>query len=206
MKALTLGVLNIQGDIEEHLSTLRFALRRKHLEGEVTSVKCLVDVQKLDALTIPGGESTVIGKLLHIKKMFEQIKSRIDDGLPVLGSCAGLVMLAKKTYDRVVGETGQPLLEAMDIVVERNAFGRQRESFEADLTIPVLGGKPFHGVFIRSPSVREASPKVEVLARLNDVIVAVRQGNLIGTAFHPELGDDLRFHEYFLDIVDRGRY
>jgi 5'-phosphate synthase pdxT subunit len=122
-------------------------------------------------------------------------------GMPLLGTCAGLILLAKKTYDRVVGETSQPLLSVMDVVVERNAFGRQRESFEADLDIPALGEKRFRGVFIRAPAIRETGPQVEVLSKLNDVTVAVKQHSMIGTAFHPELTEDTRLHQFFIDIV-----
>jgi 5'-phosphate synthase pdxT subunit len=121
--------------------------------------------------------------------------------MPVLGTCAGLVLLSKNVLDRVVGKTNQPSLSLMDVVVERNAFGRQRESFEADLDVPALGKKTFKGVFIRAPAVREIGPQVNVLSKLNDVIVAVQQSNMIGTSFHPELTEDTRFHEFFINVV-----
>jgi 5'-phosphate synthase pdxT subunit len=121
--------------------------------------------------------------------------------MPALGTCAGLILLSKKVLDRVVGNTNQPLLGVLDVVVERNAFGRQRESFEADLDIPTLGKKTFKGVFIRAPAIRETGPQVDVLAKLNEVTVAVQQHNMIGTAFHPELAGDTRLHEFFINAV-----
>lgn len=203
MKGLAIGILGLQGDLEEHTAATRLALEKMTLKGSVNWVKTAKNAEAIDGLIIPGGESTVIGRLAAFNQALELIKERIHDGMPVLGTCAGLIMLAKKAYDRVVGETSQPVLAAMDIVVERNSFGRQRESFEADLEIPILGEKKFRGVFIRAPSVRESGANVKVLSRFNDTIVAVKQDNIIGTAFHPELGDDLRLHEYFLDMVSQ---
>jgi len=154
-----------------------------------------------NGLIIPGGESTVIGRLADYNKALKAVKEQIYDGVPVLGTCAGLVMLAKKVYDRVVGEVKQPILGVMDIVVERNAFGRQRESFEADLDIPSLGEKTFRGIFIRAPAIRETGPEVKHLCKLNEVIVAAQQHNMIGVAFHPELTDDTRLHQYFIEKI-----
>jgi 5'-phosphate synthase pdxT subunit len=201
LKSLTVGILGLQGAIEEHLAATELAMERSALSGSVIPVKSRGDVQGIDGLVIPGGESTVIGRLAYLNQALQLAKERITAGLPVLGTCAGLILLAKKTYDRVVGETSQPLLGVMDVVVERNSFGRQSESFEADLKIPVLGEKPFRGIFIRAPSVREIGGGVDVLSRFNDVIVAVQQNSMIGTAFHPELTDDTRLHEYFLKLV-----
>lgn len=201
MKRLTIGILGLQGDIEEHISITDKSLTQMGLNGEVIWVKKVKDVERLDGLIIPGGESTVIGRLADYRRVLKAVKKRIYEGIPVLGTCAGLIFLARKVYDRVVGEVEQPILGVMDVVVERNAFGRQRESFEVNLEIPVLGEKPFKGVFIRAPAIREVGPEVETLCKLNDVAVAVQQHNLIGVAFHPELTDDTRLHRYFLKTV-----
>ena len=201
MKNLKIGVLGIQGDLEEHNAAVRLALGRMKLDGSVSLVKTPKNAEAVNGLIIPGGESTVIGQLAAFNRTLDSIKQRIHNGMPVLGTCAGLVMLAKKTYDRVVGETAQPILGVMDIVVQRNSFGRQRNSFEADLEIPILGEKKFKGVFIRSPTIREAGPNVKILSRFNDTIVAVKEQNIIGTSFHPELTDDSRLHEHFLHSI-----
>jgi len=150
---------------------------------------------------LPGGESTVIGGLSSMNGTFQSMKAKINDGMPVLGTCAGLIMLSRQTYDKVVGESKQSLLGALDVVVERNFYGRQGNSFETDLSIPAIGNDPFRGVFIRAPSVKEIGPKVEVLAKLHDSIVCVKQGAIIGTSFHPELTNDIRIHEFFLKSI-----
>ena len=201
MKRLTIGVLGLQGDIEEHLAITKLTLTHLGLDGEVTLVKTVNDVERIDGLIIPGGESTVIGRLAEYNKTLKAVKKRIYEGMPVLGTCAGLIMLARKVYDRVVGEVKQPILGVMDVVVERNAFGRQRESFEANLEIPILGEKPFRGVFIRAPAIREMGVQVKALCKLNDVVVAAQQHNMIGVAFHPELTDDTRLHQYFIKLI-----
>ena len=204
MKHLTVGVLGLQGDIEEHIAITELALAHLGLEGKVIWAKTTKDIERVDNLIIPGGESTVIGRLAEYNRTLRAIKKRILEGMPVLGTCAGLIMLARKVYDRVVGEVKQPILGVMDVVVERNAFGRQRESFEADLEIPALGEKPFRGIFIRAPAIRELGPQVKALCRLNGVVVAAQQHNMIGVAFHPELTDDTRLHEYFIRLTDRS--
>jgi len=204
MREFKVGILGVQGAIEEHVTCLAQALEEKGLVRNTVWIKSVKDVDSVDGLVIPGGESTVIGKILSSKRMSQPIKDRIYDGLPVLGTCAGLVVLAKKSYDKVVGEKDQPTLSVMDVEVERNAFGRQRESFEADLEIPVLGEEKFKGVFIRAPSIVETESNVKVLSKLSGTIVAVQEGNMVGTSFHPELADDLRLHKYFLDIVNNN--
>jgi len=200
LKRLTVGILGLQGDIEEHIAMTKLALSQMRLKGEVIWAKTLKDIERIDRLVIPGGESTVIGRLADYNRTLKVIKERIYDGMPVLGTCAGLIMLAKNVYDRVVGEVEQPILGVMDVMVERNAFGRQRESFEADLNIPVLGNKPFKGIFIRAPAIRDMGPKVKPLCWLNETIVAVQQYNMIGVSFHPELTNDTRLYQYFLKI------
>jgi 5'-phosphate synthase pdxT subunit len=198
---MKIGILGLQGDLEEHNAAVRLALERKKIDGTVSLVKTRKDAEAVDGLIIPGGESTVMGQLSAFNRTLDSLKQRIHNGMPVLGTCAGLIMLAKRTYDRVVGETTQPILGVMDIVVQRNSFGRQRNSFEADLEIPILGEKKFKGVFIRAPTIREAGPNVKILARFNDTIVAVKEQNIIGAAFHPELTADSRLHEHFLHTI-----
>ncbi|MDW0150816.1 MAG: pyridoxal 5'-phosphate synthase glutaminase subunit PdxT [Nitrososphaeraceae archaeon] len=204
MSNIKVGVLGIQGDIEENILSTEEALKKLNLRGTVESVRYSESVAELDGLILPGGESTVIGSLLSIQgKVFQTIEKKIKEGMPVLGTCAGLIMLSKRTYDKVVGETKQKLFGMLDVVIERNAFGRQHESFEVDLKIPVLGNEPFRGIFIRSPIVNNVGESVTILTKLNDKIVAVKQNNIIGTSFHPELSTDRRLHELFIkDILE----
>jgi 5'-phosphate synthase pdxT subunit len=201
---IKVGVLGIQGDIEENILSTDEALKKLNLRGTVESVRYSESIAELDGLILPGGESTVIGSLLSIQgKVFQTIEKKITEGMPVLGTCAGLIMLSKRTYDKVIGETKQKLFGMLDVVIERNAFGRQHESFEVDLEIPVLGKEPFRGIFIRSPIVNNVGDSVTILTKLNDKIVAVKQNNIIGTSFHPELSADRRLHELFIkDILE----
>jgi len=196
---IKIGVLGIQGDIEENILSISEALKNLNLQGTVESVRYSESIAELDGLILPGGESTVIGNLLSIQgNIFQTIKKKITDGMPVLGTCAGLIMLSKRTYDKVVGETKQKLFGVLDVVIERNAFGRQHESFEVDLDIPILGKELFRGIFIRSPIINNVGESVNILTKLNDKIVAVKQNNIIGTSFHPELSTDRRLHELFI--------
>jgi 5'-phosphate synthase pdxT subunit len=201
---IKIGVLGIQGDIEENILSTKEALKNQNLQGTVESVRYSESIEELDGLILPGGESTVIGSLLSIYgKVFQTIEKRITEGMPVLGTCAGLIMLSKRAYDKVVGETKQKLFGVLDVVIERNAFGRQHESFEVDLEIPILGRDPFRGIFIRAPIINNVGENVIILTKLNDKIVAVKQNNIIGTSFHPELSTDRRLHELFLkDILE----
>jgi len=183
---MRVGVLALQGDFAEHAKTLR------DLGAEPVEVRLPQQLEPLDALIIPGGESTAIGKLAVAYRLLEPLRAFAQQR-PVLGTCAGMIMLA-----RDIGRA-QPLIGVMDIQVDRNAFGRQVDSFETDLAVPELGGDPFHAVFIRAPLVRSVGEGVRVLARLEDgAIVAVRQGRWMATAFHPELTPDNRLHAYFL--------
>jgi len=196
---IKIGVLGIQGDIEENILSVAEALKNLNLLGTVESVRYSESIAELDGLILPGGESTVIGNLLSIQgNIFQTIKKKITEGMPVLGTCAGLIMLSKRTYDKVVGETKQNLFGVLDVVIERNAFGRQHESFEVDLDIPILGKGLFRGIFIRSPIINNVGESVNILTKLNDKIVAVKQNNIIGTSFHPELSTDRRLHELFI--------
>jgi len=201
---ISVGVLGIQGDIEENKTVAQEALNHSNVKGDVKFVRYAEEIEKIDGLILPGGESTVISTLATIQGgILHTIKRRIAEGMPVLGTCAGMIMLAKRAYDRVVGETRQQLLSNLDIVVERNAFGRQDDSFEAKLSIPILGknNKFFKGVFIRAPIVIEVGAAVDIIAKFNNKIVGVRQGNVIGTSFHPELSGDDRIHRQFIKTV-----
>ncbi len=207
MSNIKIGVLGIQGDIEENILSVSEALKNLNLQGTVESVRYSESIAELDGLILPGGESTVIGNLLSIQgNIFQTIKKKITEGMPVLGTCAGLIMLSKRTYDKVVGETKQKLFGVLDVVIERNAFGRQHESFEVDLDIPILGKELFRGIFIRSPIINNVGESVNILTKLDDKIVAVKQNNIIGTSFHPELSADRRLHELFIkDILEFSR-
>ena len=198
---LTIGVLAIQGDVQENIDLTKKALNELKIKGNVIDVKTSDDIQKLDGLILPGGESTTIGQLSLVNGSLKIIKEKIAKGMPVFGICAGMILLSKSADDRVVGKTDQPLLEVLDIKLERNSFGRQRESFEADLAINSLNIPKFRGVFIRAPSVSDAGSDVQILAKFNEKIVAVKKGNVIGTAFHPELTVDVSLHKYFVNLV-----
>jgi 5'-phosphate synthase pdxT subunit len=202
LSSIKIGVLGIQGDIEENILSTEEALKNQNLQGTVESVRYSESIEVLDGLILPGGESTVIGSLLSIHgKVFQTIEKRITEGMPVLGTCAGLIMLSKRAYDKVVGETKQKLFGMLDVVIERNAFGRQHESFEVDLEIPILGRDLFRGIFIRAPIINNVGENVTILTKLNDKIVAVKQNNIIGTSFHPELSADRRLHELFIKNI-----
>jgi 5'-phosphate synthase pdxT subunit len=188
---MRIGVLASQGAFAEHIAILH------QLEVEAVPVRLPQELTGVDGLIIPGGESTSISKLMLGYNLTNEIRNLAKNGLPIWGTCAGMILLAGKIADLDVEPLG-----VMDITVKRNAFGRQRESFEAELSIPVLGEKPFPGVFIRAPIIEQVNSGTKILARLNDgTKVAARQGKLVASAFHPELTDDLRFHQYFLDIV-----
>ena len=194
---MRIGVIGLQGAVSEHLETTRRAMQKLGTKGEVIWVGRPEQLDDLDGIIIPGGESTTIGKLMLTTSLFEKVRGKAANGIPILGTCAGLIILAKRGDEQVV-RTKQPLLGLMDIGVIRNAFGRQRESFETDLEIPVLGKEPLRAVFIRAPAVEEVWGDVQVLAKFQGKIVGVKQGNLIAVAFHPELTPDTRLHEYFL--------
>ncbi len=166
------------------------------LGADAKAVRRPEELAELAGLVIPGGESSVMDKLARAFGLAEPLKSAIGSGMPVYGTCAGLIMLADTVLDAI---TGQESLGGLDIAVRRNAFGSQLDSFETELDIPVLGDPPVHAVFIRAPIVESAGPSVTVLSALDDGrVVAVEQGNLLGTSFHPEMTGDTRFHEYFL--------
>ena len=202
MSGLNIGVLAIQGDVAENSFATKMALEETGIEGVVREIKSPEQIPELDGLIIPGGESTVIGQLSLVNGSLKQIKEKISSSMPVLGTCAGLILLSRKAKDRVVGEMDQPLLDLLDVKVERNAFGRQRDSFEAEISMEKIGIPKFKGIFIRAPSIVEIGKNVEIISKFNEKIVAVKQGNIIGTSFHPELTDDLSLHKYFVKLVN----
>ncbi len=190
---MEIGVLALQGAFIEHEKTLN------RLGVSTRQVRLPAHLDSIDGLIIPGGESTTIGKLATSYGLMEPLRA-FTAQRPTWGTCAGMIFLAKKLDHNV-----QPILGQMDITVNRNAFGRQIDSFEADLSIQGIGDDPFHAVFIRAPVVTEAQPQVEVLSQLDDErIVAVRQEHLLATAFHPELTDDDRLHRLFLTMIEKG--
>ena len=199
-KPPTIGVLAIQGDVREHANHLTAS------GADVTLVKTAEGLNQVDGLVIPGGESTTMSILAIKNGLFEPLRRLRSEGMPMYGSCAGLIMLADSIAD---GRSDQETIGGLDIVARRNAFGRQVDSFEIDLDIPAVGDEPFHAVFIRAPLVESIGSTVEVLSKIaagtigneTDRIVAVRQGNLLATSFHPEITPDLRFHQMFIDIV-----
>jgi len=201
---LRIGVLGLQGAVSEHLHSTQKALRKLGRRGEVVWVSRKEQLEGLDGLILPGGESTTIGRLLLVTGLFEEIREEVKGGLPVMGTCAGLILLASEG-DEQVQRTGQPLLGLMDMKVVRNAFGRQRESFEADVRVKGLKGGPFPGVFIRAPVVERVWGEARVMAELEGRIVGVRQGKRLAFSFHPELTPDTRIHEYFLELCAGGR-
>ena len=195
-----IGIAGFQGDIEENARATKDAMEQMGVPGDVKRVRYPHEIEEIDGLVIPGGESTVISTLAAIQASLPVIKKRISEGMPVLGTCAGMIMLSNRAFDRVVGDTKQKLVGALDVVIERNAFGRQNDSFEADLSVKGFN-EPFKGVFIRAPAVREVGESVEVLAKYDNRTVAVRQKSIIGTAFHPELAGDSRLHQQFVRLV-----
>jgi 5'-phosphate synthase pdxT subunit len=188
---MRIGVLAVQGAFIEHIAVLR------QLGVEALPIRLPAELNDLDGLIIPGGESTSIGKLMGDYNLVSKVKALGENGLPIFGTCAGMILLASRTSDSETKPLG-----LIDITARRNAFGRQQESFETELSVPVLGEEPFPGVFIRAPVIEQANSDVEILARLgNGTGVAARQGKILVSAFHPELTTDPRFHRYFLDIV-----
>jgi len=190
--AAPVGVLALQGDFREHVQVL------ESLGVETLKVRTLEELDRCSGLVIPGGESTVIQKLAQNYGLFDPIQERIANGFPAFGTCAGLIMLAKEILD---GIEGQRSFGGLDVSVRRNAFGNQLDSFEADLDFEGVSGS-VHAAFIRAPIVERVGPEVQVLSKLSDGrIVGVRQGNLLGISFHPEVTGETRIHQLFLDII-----
>jgi 5'-phosphate synthase pdxT subunit len=193
---MRIAVVGVQGDVEEHVVAARRALTELGIEGEVIATRKAGVVSKSDAVIIPGGESTTISRLIHRDGIAEEIVEAAESGRPVMGTCAGLILLAKYG-DEQVEKTDTKLLEVLDVRVKRNAFGRQRESFQVKLDVKHIG--EFEAVFIRAPAITWVGD-AEVLATFDEYIVAVQQENVLGLAFHPELTPDTRIHRYFIQL------
>ncbi|MCS7140436.1 MAG: pyridoxal 5'-phosphate synthase glutaminase subunit PdxT [Candidatus Nezhaarchaeota archaeon] len=198
---LKLGVVAIQGAVSEHIHSLKLALAKLNLIGDVKSVKKPIDLEDVQGIVIPGGESTVIGRIAERMSLLKVLREKIEGGFPVLGTCAGTILLAKEVYDAKVGKVNQPLIGVMNIKVIRNYYGRQKESFEVDLEIPLLGNKPFRGVFIRAPAIESVGDNVKVLALHEGLPVLVQQDKILAATFHPELTEDTRIHELFIKNI-----
>lgn len=191
------GVLALQGDFREHLAVLT------GLGADAVPIRRARELDQVEGLVIPGGESTVMDKLSRAFGLREPLQERIAEGMPVYGTCAGLIMLSDRVLDAL---PDQQTLGGLDVTVRRNAFGTQVDSFETDLDVDLLDGPPVHAAFIRAPIVEELGPDAEAVATLEDGrVVAVRQGNLLGTSFHPEITGETRFHRHFLDLVRARR-
>jgi 5'-phosphate synthase pdxT subunit len=199
--SVNIGVLGMQGDVAENIAATKLAMAKAGLRGNVKQVKTPEQISKLDALIIPGGESTMIGQMSLVNGAIKTIKEKIQKGMPVLGICAGLILLSKTAKDRVIGKMDQPLLDLLDVRVERNSFGRQRDSFEAEISAQPIGITKSRGVFIRAPSIEGLGKGVEVVSKFNEKIVAVKQGNILATSFHPELTADASWHKYFVGMI-----
>ena len=190
--ATKVGVLALQGDVVEHIAALERA------GAEAVAVKSPAELAQVDALVIPGGESTTVMKLLERFGLERPIVERVRAGMPLWGTCMGMIVAARE-----VADLDQPTLGLLDVSVRRNAFGRQNESAEVDLKIDALGGEPFKAIFIRAPWIERCGPNVELLAERNGRGVMVREGNVLATSFHPELSSDLRIHRYFLGMIEK---
>ncbi len=191
----TIGVLAMQGNLEEHEDALLLAMHNRDIKGGTIRIKNAPELKRTDALVIGGGESTTMWKLLKKTNLFSALKKYEK---PILGTCAGMILLAKSGTGDDSKKTKQEFLKKIDVVVKRNAFGRQVDSFSEDLD---FDGRPFHAVFIRAPVIEKVGTDVEILSKYGGKIVAAKQGNILVTAFHPELTDDSRIHEYFLGMI-----
>jgi 5'-phosphate synthase pdxT subunit len=198
VKKTSIGVFGAQGAISEHVSSMKKALEENNNSGDVFVIRNKKQLNEIDALIIPGGESTTISKILHNSGLYEAILKRIKNGdLPIMGTCAGCVILASKVSDN---SKEVKLLSAMNMQVKRNAFGRQRESFEKDINIKGFS-KSFNAVFIRAPTIEKVWGNCEILAKIDEKIIMAREDSFLALSFHPELTDDLSIHKYFLDMI-----
>jgi 5'-phosphate synthase pdxT subunit len=200
VKKLSIGILGIQGAISEHKNLMEKVLKETDTTGEIILVNQKKEISKLTALIIPGGESSTISRILDTSNIYFAIKKRIkEEDFPIMGTCAGCVILAKELEEK---SKKVKLLNAMDIKVERNAFGRQKESFEKIIDINGFS-KPYNAVFIRAPIIKKTWGKCEILAKMDNIIVMAKQDNILAISFHPELTNDIRIHKYFLDIIQK---
>ena len=186
MTECNVGILALQGDVTENFMATMAALHDAGIDATVSQVKTPDQISKLDGLIIPGGESTMMGQLSMVNGAMNALKELIDGGTPVFGICAGMILLSKNSKDRVMGSTEQPLLDMLDVDIERNSFGRQKDSFQAEISLDPIGISSFQGVFIRAPAILTSGSDVTVLSKFNEKIIAVKQGNILATSFHPE--------------------
>ena len=201
MTESNVGILALQGDVTENFMATMAALHDAGIDATVSQVKTPDQISKLDGLIIPGGESTMMGQLSMVNGAMNALKEIIDGGTPVFGICAGMILLSKNSKDRVMGSTEQPLLDMLDVEIERNSFGRQKDSFQAEISLDPIGISSFQGVFIRAPAILTSGSNVEVLSKFNEKIIAVKQGNILATSFHPELTQDISLHKHFVEMI-----
>ena len=201
MTESNVGILALQGDVTENFMATMAALHDAGMDATVSQVKTPDQISKLDGLIIPGGESTMMGQLSMVNGAMNALKEIIDGGTPVFGICAGMILLSKNSKDRVMGSTEQPLLDMLDVEIERNSFGRQKDSFQAEISLDPIGISSFQGVFIRAPAIFTSGSNVEILSKFNEKIIAVKQGNILATSFHPELTQDISLHKHFVEMI-----
>jgi len=197
VKSLIIGIIGAQGAVSEHYNSIKKSFIDLGIKGDILIIKDKNEIEKIDGLIIPGGESTTISRILYKNNLFKTIIDRYKkDNLPIMGTCAGCVILSKEVED----DKNLKLLKIMNISVKRNAFGRQKESFEKEISINVFN-KNYNAVFIRAPLIKKVWDKCSILSKIDDKIIMVKQDNLLAVAFHPELTDDLRVHKYFLNMI-----
>ena len=201
MTECNVGILALQGDVTENFMATMAALHDAGMDATVSQVKPPDQISKLDGLIIPGGESTMMGQLSMVNGAMNALKEIINGGTPVFGICAGMILLSKNSKDRVMGSTEQPLLDMLDVEIERNSFGRQKDSFQAEISLDPIGISSFQGVFIRAPAILTSGSDVTVLSKFNEKIIAVKQGNILATSFHPELTQDISLHKHFVEMI-----
>ena len=201
MTECNVGILALQGDVTENFMATMAALHDAGIDATVSQVKTPDQISKLDGLIIPGGESTMMGQLSMVNGAMNALKELIDGGTPVFGICAGMILLSKNSKDRVMGSTEQPLLDMLDVEIERNSFGRQKDSFQAEISLDPIGISSFQGVFIRAPAILTSGSDVTVLSKFNEKIIAVKQGNILATSFHPELTQDISLHKHVVEMI-----
>ena len=201
MTECNVGILALQGDVTENFMATMAALHDAGIDATVSQAKTPDQISKLDGLIIPGGESTMMGQLSMVNGAINALKELIDGGTPVFGICAGMILLSKNSKDRVMGSTEQPLLDMLDVDIERNSFGRQKDSFQAEISLDPIGISSFQGVFIRAPAILTSGSDVTVLSKFNEKIIAVKQGNILATSFHPELTQDISLHKHFVEMI-----
>jgi 5'-phosphate synthase pdxT subunit len=197
---LKIGVVAVQGAVSEHVEVLKRTMEKSKINGTVEYARSPKDLNCVSGIVIPGGESTTIGRLMLGTGMYEKIAEVARKGLPILGTCAGAILLAEEG-DEQVKQTNTKLLGLVNMKVLRNAYGRQVDSFEADVKIRDIGDKPFRAVFIRAPAIEKVWNDTKVWSEYKGAIIGVKKGNILALTFHPELSDDLRIHEYFLKMT-----